>query len=135
MPWGGYIVIDETEALISIDVNTGRNRGGKNNSDKMILETNLQAADEVARQLRLRNIGGLIVLDFIDMKGPRDRREVYNRMRDGLRKDKSKTHVLPISIFSLEAVAPTHKVEFEPFWSYAACDDPRAHGHSGPLDT
>ena len=80
MPCGGYIVIDETEALISIDVNTGRNRGGKNNSDKMILETNLQAADEVARQLRLRNIGGLIVVDFIDMKGRKDQNAVHRRM-------------------------------------------------------
>ncbi len=64
---GGYIVFDETEALIAIDVNTGRNKGSKD-MDKTILQTNLEAADEIARQLRLRNVGGLIIGDFIDMK-------------------------------------------------------------------
>src|SRR4029434_5881908 len=64
---GGYIVIDETEALVAIDVNTGRNKGGRD-VEKTILQTNLEAADEIARQLRLRNIGGLIIGDFIDMK-------------------------------------------------------------------
>ncbi len=68
---GGYIVIDETEALIAIDVNTGRNKGGKD-VEKTILQTNLEAADEIARQLRLRNIGGLIIGDFIDMKNRKD---------------------------------------------------------------
>lgn len=101
MPCGGYIVIDETEALISIDVNTGRNRGGKNNSDKMILETNLQAADEVARQLRLRNIGGLIVVDFIDMKGRKDQNAVYRRMLNQTDSDKAKIQVLPLSQLGL----------------------------------
>tara|TARA_B100000925_G_scaffold35269_1_gene23196 strand:- start:960 stop:2567 length:1608 start_codon:yes stop_codon:yes gene_type:complete len=101
MPCGGYIVIDETEALISIDVNTGRNRGGKNNSDKMILETNLQAADEVARQLRLRNIGGLIVVDFIDMKGRKDQNAVYRRMLKSTDNDKAKIQVLPLSQLGL----------------------------------
>ena len=67
LPCGGYIVIDETEALIAIDVNTGRNKGGKD-VEKTILQTNLEAADEMARQMRLRNIGGLIIGDFIDMK-------------------------------------------------------------------
>ena len=101
MPCGGYIVIDETEALIAIDVNTGRNRGGKNNSDKMILETNLQAADEVARQLRLRNIGGLIVVDFIDMKGRKDQNAVYRRMLRQTDTDKAKIQVLPLSQLGL----------------------------------
>ena len=67
LPCGGYIVIDETEALIAIDVNTGRNKGAKD-VEKTILQTNLEAADEIARQMRLRNIGGLIIGDFIDMK-------------------------------------------------------------------
>lgn len=95
---GGYLVIDETEALISVDVNTGRNKGG---GDKMILETNLEAAAEVARQLRLRNIGGLIVVDFIDMRNPKDQRQVYKLLRDRLKRDKAKTHVLPISQLGL----------------------------------
>jgi len=97
---GGYLVIDETEAMISVDVNTGRNRGSKN-VDKMILETNLEAAEEVARQLRLRNIGGLIVVDFIDMKGRRDQQAVYKAMKERLYRDKAKTQILPISQLGL----------------------------------
>ena len=83
---GGYIVIDETEALVAIDVNTGRHKGGKD-QEAAILKVNLESADEICRQLRLRNMGGLIVLDFIDMKSGRDRQQVHSRMRDGLRRD------------------------------------------------
>ncbi len=97
---GGYIVIDETEALVAIDVNTGKHKSGKD-LDSTILQVNLEAADEIARQLRLRNVGGLIILDFIDMRHPKDQRSVYNRLRDGLRRDKSKTHLLPISPLGL----------------------------------
>ena len=100
LPCGGYLVIDETEAMIAVDVNTGRNKGSKD-MDKTILQTNLEAADEVARQLRLRNIGGLIVVDFIDMKNRKDQQAVYQRMRDRLRRDKARTHVLPISQLGL----------------------------------
>ncbi|MGH7937230.1 MAG: Rne/Rng family ribonuclease, partial [Chthoniobacterales bacterium] len=89
---GGYIVIDETEALVAVDVNTGRNKGGRD-VEKTILQTNLEAADEIARQLRLRNIGGLIIGDFIDMKNRRDQQMVYTRMRERLKRDKAKTHV------------------------------------------
>jgi ribonuclease G len=97
---GGYIVIDETEALVAIDVNTGRHKGGRD-QESTILKVNVEAADEICRQLRLRNMGGLIVLDFIDMKHPRDRQNVYNRMKEGLRRDKAKTHILPISQLGL----------------------------------
>ncbi|MBL9117373.1 MAG: Rne/Rng family ribonuclease [Verrucomicrobiaceae bacterium] len=100
LPCGGYIVIDQTEALVAIDVNTGRNKGQKD-VDKLILETNLEAAAEVARQLRLRNMGGLIVVDFIDMKGRRDQQAVYKTMQDHVKRDKAKTQVLPISQFGL----------------------------------
>ena len=97
LPSGGYIVIDETEALIAVDVNTGRAK----TQDKMILQTNLEAAEEVARQLRLRNIGGLIVIDFIDMKGRRDQQAVYRTMRDALKNDKAKTQCIPITQLGL----------------------------------
>src|SRR5467141_1734688 len=97
---GGYIVIDETEALVAIDVNTGRNKGGRD-VEKTILQTNLEAADEIARQLRLRNIGGLIIADFIDMKSRKDQQAVFNLMKERLRRDKAKTHVLPISQLGL----------------------------------
>ena len=97
---GGYIVIDETEALVAIDVNTGRNKSGRG-LDRTIFQTNMEAAEEVARQLRLRNIGGIIVIDFIDMKSRRDQQEVTNRLRDRVRHDKAKTHILPISMVGL----------------------------------
>src|SRR6266705_308212 len=97
---GGYIVIDETEALVAIDVNTGRNKGGRD-VEKTILQTNLEAADEIARQLRLRNIGGLIIADFIDMKSRKDQQAAFNLMKERLKRDKAKTHILPISQLGL----------------------------------
>jgi len=97
---GGHIIIDETEALVAIDVNTGSHKGGKD-QDSTILKVNLEAAEEIARQLRLRNMGGLIVLDFIDMRSRRDQQAVYQRMKEGLRRDKAKTHLLPISQLGL----------------------------------
>ena len=97
---GGYIVIDETEALVAIDVNTGRNKGGRD-VEKTILQTNLEAAAEIARQLRLRNIGGLIIADFIDMKSRKDQQMVYNLMKERLKRDKAKTYVIPISQLGL----------------------------------
>ena len=97
---GGYIVIDETEALVAIDVNTGRHKGNRD-QESAILKVNQEAAEEICRQLRLRNMGGLIVLDFIDMKSRRDQQSVYQRMKEGLRRDKAKTHILPISQLGL----------------------------------
>jgi ribonuclease G len=98
---GGYIVIDETEALVAIDVNTGRHKSSGKDQESTILKVNLEAAEEISRQLRLRNMGGLIVLDFIDMKSRRDQQSVYQRIKEGLRRDKAKTHVLPISQLGL----------------------------------
>ncbi len=97
---GGYIVVDETEALVAIDVNTGRHKSGKD-PESTILKVNLEAAEEICRQLRLRNMGGLIVLDFIDMKSGRDRQAVYQKMKELLKRDRARTHVLPISQFGL----------------------------------
>ncbi len=97
---GGYLVVDETAALVAIDVNTGRHKSGKD-QEQTILKVNLEAAEEICRQLRLRNMGGLIVLDFIDMKGRRDQQQVYQKMREGLRRDRAKTHILPISQLGL----------------------------------
>ena len=97
---GGYIVIDETEALVAIDVNTGRHKSSRD-QESTILRVNTEAAEEICRQLRLRNMGGLIVLDFIDMKSRRDQQQVYQRIKEGLRRDKAKTHVLPISQLGL----------------------------------
>jgi len=96
---GGYLIFDRTEALMSIDVNTGRHMG--RNLEDTVLETNLEACDEVARQLRLRNMGGIIIIDFIDMASRRNQKEVLRRFKDGLKRDKAKTNILPISELGL----------------------------------
>ena len=127
LPCGGYIVIDETEALIAVDVNTGRNKGAKD-IEKTILETNLEAADEIARQLRLRNIGGLIIGDFIDMKSRRDQQAVYGRMRMRLKRDKAKTHVLPISPLGLMEMTRQRAHESLMGSIYEVCPHCTGHG-------
>ncbi|WP_051079898.1 Rne/Rng family ribonuclease [Thioalkalivibrio thiocyanodenitrificans] len=100
LPSGGAIVIDHTEALISIDVNSARATKGSDIEDTA-LNTNLEAADEIARQLRLRDLGGLIVIDFIDMGPARNQREVENRLRDALEVDRARVQVGRISRFGL----------------------------------
>ena len=97
LPSGGEVVIEETEALIAVDVNTGSHRNKTGHDKDYILQVNLEAASEVARQIRLRNIGGLIIIDFIDMKNRRARQTVFNRMRREMGEDKAKNHILPIS--------------------------------------
>jgi ribonuclease G len=97
---GGYIVIDQTEALVSIDVNSG-SFAKESDPEKMILKTNLEAAQEIARQLRLRDIGGIIVIDFIDMEIEGNRRKVTGELRRALKRDKTKAKVLRISELGL----------------------------------
>lgn len=125
---GGYIVIDQTEALISIDVNTGRNKGAGNNVDKVILDTNMEAAAEVARQLRLRNMGGLVVVDFIDMKGRKDQQAVYKAMIDHTQRDKAKTQILPISQFGLMEMTRQRLHESLSDAMYEECPHCKGHG-------
>ncbi len=97
---GGYIVIEKTEAVTTIDVNTGR-YVGKGNPEDTILRTNLEAVREIAYQLRLRNIGGIIIIDFIDMKNEESREKVFQSLKEALKKDKSKTNILRISELGL----------------------------------
>lgn len=97
---GGYIVIDMCEALVAIDVNTGRYVGKRNLADT-ILKTNLEAAKEIAYQLRLRNIGGIIIIDFIDMEREGDREKVFQAFEEALRKDRQKTSIFKISDLGL----------------------------------
>ena len=97
---GGSINIDQTEALVSIDVNTGK-FVGKRNLEETIVQTNLEAVKEIAYQLRLRNCGGIIIIDFIDMEKLEHRQQVYNNLLEVLKKDRAKTNVLPISEFGL----------------------------------
>src|SRR5476651_643968 len=100
LPSGGAIVIDHTEALVAIDVNSARSTKGADIEDTAT-RTNLEAADEVARQARLRDLGGLIVIDFIDMEESRNRRDVENRLRDALRQDRARVQFASISKFGL----------------------------------
>ncbi|RKY74810.1 MAG: hypothetical protein DRQ14_00745 [Candidatus Latescibacterota bacterium] len=97
---GGFLVIDHTEALVAIDVNTGRYVGRYDQEDT-ILKINLEAAREIARQLRLRDIGGIIVIDFIDMASPRNRRRVEQELAEALKRDRARTNILPINQFGL----------------------------------
>ncbi len=100
LPAGGSLVIDHTEALVSIDINSARaTKGG--DIEATALNTNLEAADEVARQLRLRDLGGLIVIDFIDMGPPKNQREVENRLREAVKQDRARIQIGKISRFGL----------------------------------
>lgn len=97
---GGYIIIEQTEALVAIDVNTGR-YVGKHNFDETILKTNLEAVKEIAYQIRLRNIGGIIIIDFIDMKKEQHKDKVMARLNQAVKKDKSQTNILPLTELGL----------------------------------
>jgi ribonuclease G len=97
---GGYIVLEHTEALMAIDVNTGR-YVGKHNLEETILKTNLEAVKEIAYQIRLRDVGGIIIIDFIDMEKKANQEKVFNALVEAFSKDRSKTHILPISELGL----------------------------------
>jgi ribonuclease G len=102
LPSGGYLVIDDTEAMTVIDVNTGRHVGrGSTTLEETVTRTNLEAAEEVVRQLRLRDIGGIVVIDFIDMEDERNRRAVSSALETAFEADRSKTYVMEISPLGL----------------------------------
>lgn len=98
---GAYLIIERTEALCAIDVNSGNRTKNTNGQEANALEVNLGAADEIARQLRLRDIGGIIVIDFIDMGDSSNRQKVYERMCSNMQKDRAKHNILPLSKFGL----------------------------------
>lgn len=100
LPSGGAIVIDHTEALVAVDVNSARATRGAD-IEETALKTNIEAAEEVARQMRLRDLGGLIVIDFIDMEEPRNQREIEQRLRDAIRPDRARVQIGRISRFGL----------------------------------
>ncbi len=124
---GGYLIIDETEALVAIDVNTGKHKGSKDH-DQNLLKVNLEAGDEIARQLRLRNMGGIIVLDFIDMKSRGDQQRVFQRMKENLRRDKAKTHVLPLSQLGLMEMTRQRHTESIAAAMYVDCPHCKGRG-------
>ncbi len=121
LPSGGEIVIEETEALVAIDVNTGSHKNESNDGKDFIVNCNLEAAQEAARQIRLRNIGGLIILDFIDMKNKKDRQAVYDMVRKCLATDKAKSHVLPISTLGIMQMTRQRHSESKSSGLYIPC--------------
>ncbi len=126
LPSGGQIVIDETEALIAIDVNTGSHKSRSGDEKNTIFQVNMEAAVEMARQIRLRNIGGLVIMDFIDMKERRHRNAVYDKMVELMSEDKAKTHILPIS--SLGIMQMTRQRQSESLSSNLYTPCPYCHG-------
>lgn len=98
---GGYLIIEHTEALHVIDVNSGNKSNSEHDQENTALSVNLEAAKEIARQLRIRDMGGIIIIDFIDMKKPDNKRQVYQCMKDELKNDRSKSTVLPLTKFGL----------------------------------
>ena len=125
LPSGGAIVIDHTEALVSIDVNSARATRGSD-IEQTALATNLEAVDEIARQLRLRDLGGLVVIDFIDMEVTRNQREVENRLHEGLRYDRARVQMGKISRFGLLELSRQRLRPSLGESSYISC--PRCHG-------
>jgi len=125
LPSGGAIVIDHTEALVSIDVNSARATRGAD-IEQTALHTNIEAADEIARQLRLRDLGGLIVIDFIDMEIQRNQREVENRLREALRYDRARVQMGKISRFGLMELSRQRLQPSLGETSHMPC--PRCHG-------
>jgi ribonuclease E len=132
LPSGGAIVIDHTEALVSIDVNSARATRG-HDIEQTAFNTNLEAADEVARQLRLRDLGGLIVIDFIDMESAKNQREVENRLRDALRHDRARVQIGKISRFGLLELSRQRLQPSLEETTHSPC--PRCHGTGYIRDT
>lgn len=101
LPGGGYLIIDHTEALHVIDVNSGNKSNQEESQEDTAVNVNIEAAKEIARQLRLRDMGGIIVIDFIDMKKPENKKQIYDVMREEMKLDRSKFTILPLTKFGL----------------------------------
>ena len=125
LPTGGYLIIEPTEALVSIDVNTGRYTG-KHDPEKTILRTNLEAAREIARQVRLRDLGGIIVIDFIDMESQRNRDKVLHELRSHLGRDRARTRAFQVSQLGL--IEMTRQRVRPSLWDAMADDCPSCGG-------
>jgi ribonuclease G len=129
LPSGGEIVIDETEALTAIDVNTGSHRGGKDGKDgNYITQANIEAVTEAARQIQLRNLGGLIMIDTIDMKNPKDRKKVYDTLRDAMEGDRATHQILPISQLGVLQMTRQRHTESNTTSMYTACPHCQGRG-------
>lgn len=120
LPSGGEIVIDETEALTAIDVNTSGHKG-KGDAKDFIVQANIEAVKEAARQIRLRNLGGLIIIDTVDMKNPKDRKSVFNALRDAMSMDRAKHQILPISQLGILQMTRQRQQESNTTSLYMGC--------------
>jgi ribonuclease G len=102
LPCGGYLFFDRTEAMTTIDVNSGRStQSGSSDVEESLVRINMEAAEEIARQLRLRNIGGLIICDFIDMRSRKNQRRVLDHLKEEMKEDSAKCTILGMSEFGL----------------------------------
>ena len=128
LPSGGEIVIDETEALTAIDVNTGSHRGKEGKDGSFITQANLEAVVEAARQIQLRNLGGLIMIDTIDMKNPKDRKKVYDALREAMEGDRAKHQILPISQLGVLQMTRQRHTESNTTSMYTACPHCQGRG-------
>jgi ribonuclease G len=129
LPSGGEIVIDETEALTAIDVNTGGHRGKDGAKDgNFITQANLEAVTEAARQIKLRNLGGLIMIDTIDMKNPKDRKKVFEALREAMEDDRAKHQILPISALGVLQMTRQRHTESNTTSMYTACPHCQGRG-------
>ena len=129
LPSGGEIVIDETGALTAIDVNTGGHRGKDGAKDgNFITQANLEAVTEAARQIKLRNLGGLIMIDTIDMKNPKDRKKVFDTLRDAMEDDRAKHQILPISQLGVLQMTRQRHTESNTTSMYTACPHCQGRG-------
>jgi ribonuclease G len=132
LPNGGSIIIQEAESLCAIDVNTGRYTGNKS-QEETVTQTNIEAAYEIARQLRLRNIGGIIVIDFIDMRKAFNRHKVVKALEDAVSKDRAKIRILPITRLGL--VEMTRERKRESTFSMLTEECPQCHGSGRVLSS
>ncbi|MEN3040580.1 MAG: Rne/Rng family ribonuclease [Bacteroidia bacterium] len=136
LPNGAYLVIEHTEALHVIDVNTGSLPAKSSSVEEVIFQTNLLAAQEIARQLRLRDLGGIIIVDFIDMKNPEHRQRVQERLREAMRSDRAKHSILPMSEIGLVQITRQRRrqpVEFPEAYPCPVCHGSGKYTHPTEL--
>ena len=127
LPSGGYLFFERTEAMVTIDINSGRSKKeSKGSVEEALVQINMEAADEIAKQLRIRNVGGLIIVDFIDMRSRKSRRRVLERLRDAMKGDSAKTTILGMSEFGL--VEMTRQRSRESLAQTMFCECPYCNG-------
>lgn len=132
LPGGGYIVIEHTEALHVIDVNSGQKMSNRDDQESGAMKVNLEAAEEIARQLRLRDIGGIIIIDFIDVRSPANRKAIYEKVREYMRGDRAKRTILPLSKFCLMQITRQRVREEITITTEEVCPSCNGTGKIGP---